>query len=104
MSMAVSVAHFFSIFYVADGLSSTVDFLVAVEVRNMIFRRFKADISIFDILSPMPLVKLAAKIVSKSQFIRAEVVAMALEEIVEQSLDHFACREKRKEKGEYLLV
>ena len=52
-------------------------------MRNMIFRRFKADISIFDILSSMPLVKLAAKIVSKSQFIRAEVVAMALEEIVE---------------------
>lgn len=49
----------------------------------MIFRRFKADISIFDILSSMPLAKLAVKVVSKSQYVRAEVVVLALEEIAE---------------------
>ena len=52
-----------------------VDSLVAVEVRNMIFRKLKADVSVFDIMSNMPLVQLASKIVSKSKFVEADIAA-----------------------------
>ncbi len=47
----------------------------------MIFRRMDADISIFDILSTMPLVKLAIKIVSKSRFTREDIALLAQEEV-----------------------
>jgi len=60
-----------------------VDSLVVVEVRNMVFRKFNADFSVFDILSTMPLVKLALKIVSKSKFVRADIVAVAQEELLD---------------------
>lgn len=62
-------------------LTIVVDSLVAVEVRNMIFRKMKAEISVFDILSPMPLVKLSTKIVGKSKFTREEVARQAIEEL-----------------------
>ena len=77
------ISKIFNFILVANAYFITVDSLVAVEVRNLIFRRFKADISIFDILSSMPLTKLAVKIVSKSQYVRTEVVALALEDIAE---------------------
>ena len=51
-----------------------VDSLVAVEVRNWIFRECKADVSIFDVLSNMPLTALAAKIATKSKLVPAAVV------------------------------
>ncbi|KAK0118205.1 hypothetical protein ONS95_012509 [Cadophora gregata] len=60
-----------------------VDSLVAVEIRNMVFRKFSADISVFDILSTMPLVKIAVKIVSKSKFVRADIAAAAQEELLD---------------------
>lgn len=41
----------------------------------MIFRKLKADISVFDIMSNMPLTQLAAKIVSKSKLVKAEIAA-----------------------------
>jgi hypothetical protein len=53
----------------------TVDSLVAVEVRNMIFRRLKADISVFDIMGNMTLSQMAGKIVSKSKLVKAEIAA-----------------------------
>lgn len=49
----------------------------------MIFRRMDADISVFDILSTMPLTKLAVKIVSKSKFIREDVALLAQDEVTE---------------------
>lgn len=60
-----------------------VDSLVAVEVKNMIFRRLEADISVFDILSTMPLAKLAVKIVSKSKFVREDIALSAQDEVTE---------------------
>lgn len=63
--------------------TTTVDSLLAVEVRNTIFRKFSADISVFDILSTLPLAKLAIKIVSKSKFVRADIAAAALEELLD---------------------
>lgn len=49
----------------------------------MVFRKFSADISVFDILSTMPLVKIAVKIVSKSKFVRADIAAAAQEELLD---------------------
>ncbi|PMD26969.1 ketoacyl-synt-domain-containing protein [Hyaloscypha hepaticicola] len=60
-----------------------VDSLVAVEIRNIIFRRLNADISVFDILSMMPLVKLAIKVASKSGFVREDIALLALDEVTE---------------------
>lgn len=57
-----------------------VDSLVAVEVRNMIFRKLKADISVFDIMSNMPLVQLAAKIVSKSKLVKPEIAVEGVQD------------------------
>ena len=51
-----------------------VDSLVAVEVRNWIFRECKADVSIFDVLSNVPLTALAAKIAAKSKLVPVAVV------------------------------
>ena len=41
----------------------------------MIFKKLKADVSVFDIMSNMSLAQLAAKIVSKSKLVRAEIAA-----------------------------
>lgn len=49
----------------------------------MIFRKFKADISVFDILSTMSMAKMSIKIVSKSKFAKAHVASAAQEEMVE---------------------
>ena len=49
----------------------------------MLFRKLKADISVFDILSTMPLIKLAIKIVSKSKFVREDVMMLAHDELME---------------------
>ncbi len=51
-----------------------VDSLVAVEVRNWIFRECKADVSIFDVLSNVPLTALAGKIAAKSKLVPAAVL------------------------------
>lgn len=51
-----------------------VDSLVAVEVRNWIFRECKADVSIFDVLSNVPLTALAGKIAAKSKLVPAAIL------------------------------
>lgn len=60
-----------------------IDSLKAVEVRNWLFREAKADVSVFDILSPMPLKKLAITVVTKSKFVSEEVGKSGLEELKE---------------------
>jgi hypothetical protein len=50
---------------------------VAVEIKNMILRHMKAEVSIFDILNTQPIVKLAVKIVSKSKLMNQEVAIAA---------------------------
>lgn len=51
-----------------------VDSLVAVEIRNWIFREIKADVSVFDILSSVPLATLAGKVASKSKLVPVSVL------------------------------
>lgn len=51
-----------------------VDSLVAVELRNWIFREMEADVSVFDILSSVPIRVLGAKIAAKSGFLAAAVL------------------------------
>lgn len=51
-----------------------VDSLVAVELRNWIFREMEADVSVFDILSSVPISVLSGKIAAKSGFLSAAVV------------------------------
>ncbi|KAG4437379.1 hypothetical protein IFR05_007143 [Cadophora sp. M221] len=46
-----------------------VDSLIAVEVRNWVVKELKADISILDILSPMTITTLAAKICGSSKLV-----------------------------------
>lgn len=46
-----------------------VDSLKAIEVRNWLFCELKCDISVFDILSPMPLAQLITKIADKSKIL-----------------------------------
>ena len=60
-----------------------VDSLAAVEVRNMIFRRFKADVSVFDLLSTMPLRRLAVRVVATSKIAKNEVQMAAQEKAAE---------------------
>ncbi|KAJ6788507.1 hypothetical protein PWT90_01621 [Aphanocladium album] len=47
-----------------------VDSLQAVEIRNRALKNMKSDISVFDILSAMPLAEVAAKIAAKSQLVK----------------------------------
>ncbi|KAI3391679.1 hypothetical protein diail_6958, partial [Diaporthe ilicicola] len=47
-----------------------VDSLQAVEVRNRALKNMRSDISVFDILSAMPLADVAAKIAAKSQLVK----------------------------------
>lgn len=61
---------------------STVDSLKAIEVRNWIFGELKADVSVFEVLSPVPLSRLAMKIVSKSALVSADISAGAAAETV----------------------
>ena len=60
-----------------------IDSLKAVEVRNWLFREVKADVSVFEILSPMSLKKLAVTIVSKSKSVSEELTKGAGEELRE---------------------
>jgi hypothetical protein len=46
--------------------------LVAVEVRNWIFREVKSDITVFDLLSQVPISSLAVRIAEKSKLIPQE--------------------------------
>jgi hypothetical protein len=57
-----------------------VDSLKAIEVRNWIFGELKADVSVFEILSPVPLSQLAMKIVSKSTLVSAGLATEAAAE------------------------
>ncbi|CAO1603176.1 hypothetical protein XANCAGTX0491_006768 [Xanthoria calcicola] len=47
-----------------------VDSLQAVEIRNRALKQMRSDISVFDILSAMPLADVAAKIAAKSQLVK----------------------------------
>jgi hypothetical protein len=49
-----------------------VDSLKAIEVRNWIFRELKCDVSVFTLLSPTPVAKLAAIIARKSSLVSAQ--------------------------------
>ncbi|KAF6820847.1 PKSN polyketide synthase for alternapyrone biosynthesis protein [Colletotrichum plurivorum] len=57
-----------------------VDSLKAVEVRNWIFRELRCDVSVFDILSPSPLAKLAPRIVARSTLTPPDIASQALAE------------------------
>jgi hypothetical protein len=48
-----------------------VDSLQAVEIRNRAQKSMRSDISVFDILSAMPLAEVASKIATKSQLFKA---------------------------------
>ncbi|KAK6225554.1 hypothetical protein QIS74_01601 [Colletotrichum tabaci] len=50
-----------------------VDRLVAVEVQTWVFKDVKSDVSVFDILSNVPVSQLAESIAAKSQLVRASV-------------------------------
>ncbi|KAI1261177.1 PKSN polyketide synthase for alternapyrone biosynthesis [Xylariaceae sp. FL1019] len=47
-----------------------VDSLQAVEIRNRALKNMRSDISVFDILSAMPLADVAAKIAAKSELVK----------------------------------
>ncbi|KAL9078526.1 MAG: hypothetical protein Q9157_002549 [Trypethelium eluteriae] len=51
-----------------------VDSLMAIEVRNWIFKELKSQVSVFDILSAIPMHQLALKIAEKSSLVPQEVV------------------------------
>ena len=53
-----------------------VDSLVAVEIRNWIFREIKADVSVFDILSSIPLATLSGKVALKSKLVPVAVLEL----------------------------
>ena len=50
-----------------------VDSLVAIEIRNWIFKELKSQVSVFDILAKVPMTQLALKIAGKSGFVPAEL-------------------------------
>jgi hypothetical protein len=50
-----------------------VDSLIAVEVRNWVLKELKSDISILDILSPMPIHKLTLKISEGSKLLASTI-------------------------------
>jgi hypothetical protein len=58
-----------------------VDSLGAVEIRNWTFRELESDITVFDILAPMPISLLALKIASKSKLISEILLKEQLEEV-----------------------
>lgn len=51
-----------------------VDSLTAVEIRAWSFRELQSDISVFDIMSNIPISSLARTIVIKSKFVQKEIV------------------------------
>ena len=60
--------------YLADSFV-LVDSLKAINVRNWVFKEVKADVSVFDILSPTPLGQLAVNLAKKSSHVRPELIA-----------------------------
>lgn len=54
----------------ANMVSTAVDSLQAIEIRNRALKNMRSDISVFDILSAMPLSDVAAKIAAKSQLVK----------------------------------
>lgn len=48
------------------------------------FREIKSDISVFEILSPISLAKLSAKIATKSKLLSAEAVKQAADDALEE--------------------
>ena len=53
--------------------SHGVDSLVAIGMRNWIFKELKSQVSFFDILSKVPMSQLAVKVAKKSSLVPAEV-------------------------------
>ena len=51
-----------------------VNSVVAVEVRTWVFKEIKADISVFDVLSNVPLTMLARTIVGRSKYVNEAVM------------------------------
>nr|POE87425.1 highly reducing polyketide synthase dhc3 [Quercus suber] len=60
-----------------------VDSLLAVEVRNWLAREMRSDLSVFDLLSSIPMSQLVRKVTSKSLLVPNEVKAEANDEMVE---------------------
>jgi hypothetical protein len=58
---------------VYQQLTFLVDSLIAVEVRNWVMKELKSDISILDILSPLPIHSLALKIGERSKILPAKL-------------------------------
>ena len=56
-----------------------VDSLVAVEVRNWIFKELKSEVTVFDIMDPQPLTALCGKIAERSKLISNELKATGKE-------------------------
>lgn len=54
----------------ANKFFTAVDSLQAIEIRNRALKNMRSDISVFDILSALPLADLAAKIAAKSQLVK----------------------------------
>lgn len=52
-----------------------VDSLKAIQVRGWVFKELKCDVSVFDILSPMPLAQLASSLARRSSLVRPEFAA-----------------------------
>ena len=52
-----------------------VDSLVAIEIRNWIFKELKSQVSVFDILAKVPMTTLALKIAGKSGFVPHELTS-----------------------------
>ncbi|EXJ93245.1 hypothetical protein A1O3_01802 [Capronia epimyces CBS 606.96] len=53
-----------------------VDSLKAIEVRNWVFKELKCDVSVFEVLSPVPLAQLAVKLAKKSALVPTDLIAM----------------------------
>jgi KR domain len=54
------------------NLLAIVDSLKAVEIRNRTLREMQSDISVFELLSPTPVVDLASKIASRSALVKLD--------------------------------
>lgn len=59
--------------------SFAVDSLIAVEVRNWIFKELKSEVTVFDIMDPQPLTALCGKIAERSKLISNELKTMSKE-------------------------
>ena len=51
-----------------------VDSLVAIEMRNWIFKELKSQVSVFDVQSKVPITQFAVKIAKKSGYVPAEIL------------------------------